>query len=70
MYIHIRPAELLENNIVGNNVSGRRRCCFGDPEQRHVYADRSSKFCVQSLPIRLCPCHIFPGVDTLKHRTL
>jgi len=21
MYIHIRPAELLENNIVGNNVS-------------------------------------------------
>ena len=75
IYIHIRITELLQTNIFGNNVSGRQWWCFGGPERWQLHADRSSKFCVecrmcQWLPIRLYPCHIFPGLDTVKHRML
>jgi hypothetical protein len=75
VHIRIRPTELLETNIFGNNVSGRQWWCFGGPEQWRLHANRSSKFCVKSwmcqwLPIRLRSCHIFPGLDTDKHRTL
>ena len=75
MYILIRLTEHLETNIFGNNVSGRQWWSFGDQKWYKLLTDWSSKFCVECWmcqwpPIGLCPCHIFPELDTEQLRNL
>jgi hypothetical protein len=75
MYIRIRLTELLENSIFGNNVSGRQWWSFGGRERWQLHADWGSKFWFECWMCRwppngFCPRHIFPGLDTDKHRSL
>jgi len=75
MYKLIRLTEHMEINIFGNNVSGRQWCSSVCQKRWLLHTDRNSKFWVkcwmcQRPPIRLCPYHIFPVLDTFTHRTL